>query len=131
MKQKKKISYRKCFGKKNYLNHERREWTIEKYIKLLEKDQFTKVRGIAIPNLKVTQAQNKKLKEIKGRPRKALYFSKLFGFDLDSSRLKDLDTSNMYSVDFHTERVQNVELYLIFHKMTPYLTHHMVAKRTP
>ena len=76
---------------------------MKKYIKQLEKDQFTKVRGIAVPKLKTTQAQKRKLKEIKTRAQKALHFSKLFGLELNCLRLKDPDSSKMYTVDFHTE----------------------------
>ena len=76
---------------------------MKKYIKQLEKDQFAKVRGIAVPKLKTTQAQKRKLKEIKTRAQKALHFSRLFGLELDCLRLKDPDSSKMYTVDFHTE----------------------------
>ena len=65
---------------------------MKKYIKQLEKDQFTKVRGIAVPKLKTTQAQKRKLKEIKTRAQKALHFSRLFGLELDCLRLKDPDS---------------------------------------
>ena len=76
---------------------------MKKYIKQLEKDQFTKVRGIAVPKLKTTRAQKRKLKEIKTRAQKALHFSKLFGLELNCLRLKDPDSSKMYTVDFYTE----------------------------
>ena len=74
---------------------------MKKYIRQLEKDQFSKVRGTAIPKLKTAQAQNKKLKELKTRAQKALYFSKLFGLELDCLRLKDPDSSKTYTVDFN------------------------------
>ena len=77
---------------------------IKKYIRQLENDQFSKVRGTAIPKLKTSQAQNKKLKELKTRAQKALYFSKLFGLELDCLRLKDPDTSKTYTVDFNTAK---------------------------
>ena len=76
---------------------------MKKYIKQLEKDQFTKVRGIAVPKLKTTQAQKRKLKENKTRAQKALHFSKLFGLQPNCLRLKDPDSSKMYTVDVHTE----------------------------
>lgn len=44
---------------------------MKKYIRQLEKDQFSKVRGTAIPNLKAVQAENKKLKVLRRRARKA------------------------------------------------------------
>lgn len=44
---------------------------MKKYIRQLEKDQFSKVRGTAIPNLKTVQAENKKLKVLRRRARKA------------------------------------------------------------
>ena len=49
---------------------------MKKYIKHPDKDQLSKVRGTGIPKLKTAQAQNKKLKELKTRAQKALYFSK-------------------------------------------------------
>ena len=76
---------------------------MKKYIKQLEKDQFTKVRGIAVPKLKTTQAQKRRLKENKTRAQKALHFSKLFGLQPNCLRLKDPDSSKMYTVDVHTE----------------------------
>ena len=80
---------------------------MKKYIRQLEKDQFSKVRGTAIPKLKTTQAQNKKLKELKTRAQKALYFSKLFGLELDCLRLKDPDSSKMYTIDFNIACLPN------------------------
>ena len=77
---------------------------MKKYIKHLEKDQFSKVRGTGIPKLKTAQAQNKKLKELKTRAQKALYFSKLFGLELDCLRLKDPDSSKIYTVDLNTAK---------------------------
>lgn len=75
---------------------------MKKYIRQLEKDQFSKVKGTAIPNLKTAQAKNKKLKELKTRLRKALYFRELFGLQLDCSRLKDPDSSKTYTVECNT-----------------------------
>ena len=77
---------------------------MRKYIRQLEKDQFTTVRGTAIPKLKTTQAQNKKLKELKTRAQKALYFSKLFGLELDCLRLKDPESSKTFTIDFNPEK---------------------------
>lgn len=44
---------------------------MKKYMRQLEKDQFSKVMGTAIPNLKTVQAENKKLKLLRGRARMA------------------------------------------------------------
>ena len=74
---------------------------MKKYIRELENDQFSKVRGTAIPKLKTSQAQNKKMKELKTRVQEGLYFSKLFGLELDCLRLKDSDTSKTHTVDFN------------------------------
>jgi len=74
---------------------------MKKYIRELENDQFSKVRGTAIPKLKTSQAQNKKMKELKTRVQEGLYFSKLFGLELDCLRLKDPDTSKTHTVDFN------------------------------
>ena len=76
---------------------------MKKYIQL-EKDQFSKVRGTGIPNLKTAQAKTKKLKELKTRAQKALYFRELFGLLLDCSRLKDPDSSKTYTVEFNTTK---------------------------
>ena len=62
---------------------------------------FSNVTGTAIPKLKTAQAQKKKLKELKTGTQKALYFSKLFGLELDCLRLKDPDSSKSYTVDFN------------------------------
>ena len=77
---------------------------MRKYIRQLEKNQFTTVRGTAIPKLKTTHAQNKKLKELKTRAQKALYFSKLFGLELDCLWLKDPESSKTFTVDFNPEK---------------------------
>jgi len=69
---------------------------MKKFIKQLEKDQFTKVKGIAVPKMKTTPAQNMKLKEIKTRAQKVLHLSKLFGLTLNCLILKDPDSSKMY-----------------------------------
>ena len=44
---------------------------MKKYIRQLEKEKFSKVMGTAIPNLKTVQAENKKLKVLRRRARKA------------------------------------------------------------
>ena len=44
------------------------------------------------------------MKELKTRAQKALYFSKLFGLELDCLRLKDPDSSKTCTVDFNTDK---------------------------
>ena len=78
---------------------------MKKYIRQLEKDQFCQVRGTAIPKLKSTQGQNKKLKELKSRAQKALHFSRLFGLEVDCLKLKDQDSSKTYTVTFNNASV--------------------------
>ena len=78
-----------------------------KYIRQLEKDQFCQVRGTAIPKLKSTQAENKKLKELKSRAQKALHFSRLFGLEVDCLKLKDQDSSKTYTVEFNNASVRS------------------------
>jgi hypothetical protein len=73
---------------------------MKKYIKGLEREQFTSVKGTAIPKLKTKQAQNRKLKVLKTRAEKALYFSTLFGLELDSLKLKDSDDPQTFTVQF-------------------------------
>jgi len=72
-------------------------------------DNWRKVRGTAIPNLKTAQAKNKKLKELKTRAQKALYFRELFGLQLDCSRLKDPDSSKTYTVECNTTKKGSFE----------------------
>ena len=80
---------------------------MKKYIRQLEKDQFCQVRGTAIPKLKSTQAQNKKLKELKSRAQKALHFSRLFRLEIDCLKLKDPDSSKTYTVEFNNASVRS------------------------
>ena len=98
---------------------------MKKYVRQLEKDQFSKVSGTAIPNLKTAQAKNKKLKELKARARKALYFRELFGLQLDCSRLKDPDSSKTYTVECNTTKKGALKIYLIIvsHKLATDLKH--------
>jgi len=83
---------------------------MKKYIRQLEKDQFSKVRGTAIPNLQTAQAKNKKLKELKTGAQKALYFSELFGLQLACLRLKEPDTSKTYTVEVNTTKKGSFDL---------------------
>ena len=80
---------------------------MKKYIRQLEKDQFCQVKGTAIPKLKSTQAQNKKLKELKSRAQKALHFSRLFGLEVDCLKFKDQDSSKTYTVEFNNASVRS------------------------
>jgi len=80
---------------------------MKKYIRQLEKDQFSQVRGTGIPKLKSTQVQNKKLKEFKSKAQKALHFSTLFGLELDYLKLKDPDSSKTFTVEFHNAPVSD------------------------
>ena len=80
---------------------------MKKYVRQLEKDQFCQVRGTAIPKLKSTQAQNKKLKELKSRAQKALHFSRLFGLEIDCLKMKDPDSSKTYTVEFNNASLRS------------------------
>ena len=97
------------FQKKELVNScNQQNEDMKKYIQL-EKDQFSKVGGTCIRNLKTAQAKNKKLKELKTRAEKALYFRELFGLLLDCSRLKDPDSSKTYTVEFNTTKKGSFE----------------------
>ena len=80
---------------------------MKKYIRQLEKDEFSQVRGTGIPKLKSTQTQNKKLKEFKSKAQKALHFSSLFELELDYLKLKDPDISKTFTVEFHNASVSD------------------------
>ena len=73
---------------------------MKKYIRHLEREQFSQVKGTPFPSLKTTHSQNKKLKEVKTRSQKALHFRPLFGLELDCLKLKDPDSSKMNTVEF-------------------------------
>ena len=72
---------------------------MKKYIRQLENDQFKKVRGTPIPDIKTSQARNRKIKELKTRAQKALLFCTLFGLELDLLKLKDPEGLKTYTVN--------------------------------
>jgi len=76
---------------------------MEKYIRQLGRGEINKVRGKGIPELKTPQGQNRKLKEIKTRAQKALYFVELFGLELDCLKLKSKGGPKRYTVNFASD----------------------------
>ena len=76
---------------------------MKKYIRQLENDQFKKVRGTPIPDIKTSQARNRKIKELKTRAQKALLFCTLFGLELDLLKLKDPERLKTYTVNLSKE----------------------------
>lgn len=53
--------------------------SMKKYIRQLEREELTSANYTPLPHLKTRQAQNKRLKQLKTRAQKALYFVSLFG----------------------------------------------------
>ena len=76
---------------------------MKKYIKRLERAQTHHVKGTPIPQLQSKQAQNRKLKELKTRTQKALFFVSLFGLELECLKLRETNGSRTFSVGFQTE----------------------------
>ncbi|XP_022808035.1 uncharacterized protein LOC111345047 [Stylophora pistillata] len=72
---------------------------MKKYVRQLENDQFKKVRGTPIPDIKTSQARNRKIKELKTRAQKALLFCSLFGLELDLLKLKDPEGLKTYAIN--------------------------------
>ena len=57
-------------------------------------------RGMPIPELKTRQAKNRKLKELKTRAQKALYFAEQYGLEITSLGLKSLQGETNYKLGF-------------------------------
>lgn len=93
---------RKTSQHKNNLVREEIE-EMRKYIRKLNRDQTTHVRGTPIPQLQSKQAQNRKVKELTARAQKALHFVQLFGLELECLKLEEKDGPRTLSIGFQTE----------------------------
>lgn len=74
--------------------------SMKKYIRQLEREELTSANYTPLPHLKTRQAQNKRLKQLKTRAQKALYFMSLFGLELDFLKVKDPNSPKKYTIDF-------------------------------
>ena len=61
------------------------------------------MRGTPIPDMKTSQARNRRIKELKTRAQKALHFCTLLGLELDLLRLNDPEGLKTYTVSLSDE----------------------------
>ena len=78
---------------------------LNKYIASLENQNLGIHRGAGIPDLKIKQAQNRKLKQLKTRAQRAQDFVEIFGLDLQLLKLKDPNSTNSFSIDFARKKM--------------------------
>ena len=77
--------------------------SMKKYIGQLENDQFKKMRGAPIPDIKTPQARSRKFRDLKTRAKKALLFCSLFGLELDLLRSHGPEGLKTYTVNLSEE----------------------------
>ena len=72
---------------------------LKNYLRKLEKQELG-FKGLPISELKTRQARNRKLRELKTRAQKALYFAELYGLQISSLGLKGIQAGIQYTLKF-------------------------------